>query len=128
MKHLAFTLSIAVLLGTFGAGASAATELTTASLTCDDFAAMSADEQRAALDTLHSEDRSEIDTEVTTDTETDLSADSDLDTDDADTGADLWGETDTDVGASIDMTKSDTSASNTYVCIWHDRCRSESGR
>lgn len=107
MKHLAYTLGIVGFVGSLGTATLAQSDTDAATLTCADFVAMSADEQRTALDDLklaqaEGETTSTTGTDMSTDagttdatdmeatdTETDLSAEAEADTDmSADEGTD----------------------------------------
>ena len=126
MKHFAYSLSIAGLVASLGTGAFAAADADPATLTCADFTAMSADEQRSALDGIHAMDAESgaaddvgMDTDNTdassgsADAGTDLSADtatgssSDASPDTSDAGTDA-----SDAGTDAGATASDTDVSD----------------
>lgn len=91
MRRLAYSLTIAGMVGALGTATFAASETDAATLTCADFMAMSADEQRSTLDSLAS---SNADTTAVPepDAATELSAE-------ADAGADAVGTEDTSAEA-----------------------------
>lgn len=116
MKHIAYTLSIAGLVASLGTGVFAASDADPATLTCMDFAAMSADEQRSALDGIHSMD-------AESGAAGEVGADTDASSGTADAGTDLSAETATessgdtgtdasDPGSDADTTESDTDVSD----------------
>ncbi len=104
MKHLVYTVGIAGLIGSLGTVTLAQSDTDAATLTCADFTAMSADEQRTALDDLK---LAQAEGETTSTTGTDMSTDAgttdatDMEATDTETdlSAEAEAEADTDMSA-----------------------------